>query len=72
MMYIFLFFHALGISSVYPLISSNITKAVGPARQGELGGRATNTLSMFQTISSLISTGFLEIGGFSLWLIYLD
>ncbi|MFW9877614.1 MAG: MFS transporter, partial [Candidatus Thorarchaeota archaeon] len=72
MMYIFMVFHALCMSSLYPLIASNITKAVGPAKQGALGGWTTNLRSIAQTISPLISTGFLEIGGLTLGLIYLD
>jgi MFS family permease len=72
MMYIFMVFHALCMASLYPLISSNITKSVGPARQGELGGWTTNLRSIAQTISPLIATGFLEIGGLTLGLIYLD
>lgn len=72
MMYIFMVFHALCMSSLYPLISSNITKAVGSDKQGALGGWTTNLRSIAQTISPIISTGFLEIGGLTLGLIYLD
>ena len=72
MMYIFMVLYALCMSSVYPLISSNITKAVGPAKQGEISGWTTNLQSISQTISPLIATGFLEIGGITLGLIFLD
>jgi MFS family permease len=72
MMYVFMVLHALCMSSVYPLISSNITKAVGPAKQGEISGWTTNFQSISQIISPLIATSFLEIGVLTLGLISLD
>jgi MFS family permease len=72
MMYIFMIFYALFMSSVYPLISSNITKAVGPAKQGEVSGWTTNLQSISQTTSPLISTGFLEIGGLTIGLLFFN
>jgi len=72
MMYIFMIFYSLCMASVSPLISSNITKAVGPAKQGELSGWTTNLRSISQTTSPLISTGFLELGGLTIGLIFFN
>jgi DHA1 family tetracycline resistance protein-like MFS transporter len=72
MMYIFMVLFSLCMASVSPLISSNITKAVGPAKQGELSGWSTNIRSISQTTSPLISTGFLQIGGLTIGLIFFD
>jgi len=60
------------MASVSPLISSNITKAVGPGKQGELSGWTTNIRSISQTTSPLISTGFLELGGLTIGLIFFN
>jgi MFS family permease len=70
MMYPFMAIYALCMSSVYPLISTNITKAVGPARQGELSGWSTNLRSIAQIISPFISMSFLELRGLTIGLIY--
>ncbi|MHA1930990.1 MAG: MFS transporter [Promethearchaeota archaeon] len=72
MMYIFMVLFSLCMASVSPLISSNITKAVGPANQGALSGWSTNIRSISQTTSPLISTGFLQIGGLTIGLIFFD
>ncbi|MFX1456337.1 MAG: MFS transporter [Promethearchaeota archaeon] len=72
MMYIFMAIYALCMSSIYPLLSSNITKAVGPAKQGELSGWSVNIRSVAQVTSPIISTGFLELGGLNFGLIYFD
>ncbi len=65
-------FYSLCMASVSPLISSNITKAVGPAKQGALSGWTTNLRSISQTTSPLISTGFLELGGLTIGLIFFN
>ena len=72
MMYPFMAIYALCMSSVYPLISSNITKAVGPARQGELSGWSTNLRSIAQIASPFISMVFLELSGITIGLIFFD
>ncbi len=72
MLYIFMTFFSLCMASVSPLISSNITKAVGPAKQGAISGWSTNLRSISQTTSPLISTGFLQIGGLTIGLIFFD
>ncbi|MFX1477558.1 MAG: MFS transporter [Promethearchaeota archaeon] len=63
----------LGFSqaSIGPLISSNITKAVDPDKQGQLGGWTTNISAVSQTFSPLISNGFLQLGSLTIGFIYL-
>jgi len=72
MLYIFMVPYALCMASVYPLISSNITKAVGPAKQGTISGWTTTIQSISQTISPLIAAWFLQIGGFAIGFIFLN
>lgn len=72
MMYPFMAIYALCMSSIYPLISTNITKAVGPARQGELSGWSTNLRSIAQIASPFISMVFLELSGLTIGLIFFD
>jgi len=72
MFYIFMVLYALCMASVYPLISSNITKAVGPDKQGAISGWTTNIQSISQTVSPIISTSFLQIGGLTLGFIFLN
>ncbi len=72
MVYVFLIAYALCMASVYPLILSNITKAVGPEKQGAISGWTTNIQGISQTISPLISTGFLEIGNLAIGLFLLS
>jgi DHA1 family tetracycline resistance protein-like MFS transporter len=72
MLYIFMIPYALCMASVFPLISSNITKAVGPAKQGTISGWTTNIQSISQTISPIIATGFLQLGGFTLGFIFIN
>ena len=72
MVYVFMVPYALCMASVYPLISSNITKAVGPAKQGTISGWTTNIQSISQTISPIIATMFIQLGGFSLGFIFLN
>jgi DHA1 family tetracycline resistance protein-like MFS transporter len=72
MLYVFMVPYALCMASVYPLISSNITKAVGPAKQGVVSGWTTNVQSISQTISPLIATGFLQLGGFTLGFLFIN
>lgn len=72
MLYVFMVPYALCMASVYPLISSNITKAVGPAKQGTISGWTTNIQSISQTISPLIAAWFLQLGGFTIGFIFLN
>ena len=72
MYYIFMVFYALCMASVYPLISSNITKAVGPDKQGTISGWTTNIQSISQTVSPIISTSFLQIGGLTIGLLFFN
>jgi len=72
MLYVFMVPYALCMSSVYPLISSNITKAVGPAKQGTVSGWTTNIQSISQSISPLIAASFLQIGGLYISFIFIS
>ena len=54
------------------IIQTNITRAVDPDKQGTVSGWGTNTMSLSQTMSPLISTYFLQIGGIFIGFIYLD
>ncbi len=72
MLYVFMVPYALCMSSVYPLISSNITKAVGPAKQGTVSGWTTNIQSISQSISPLIAASFLQIGGLYIGFLFIS
>jgi MFS family permease len=72
MVYVFMVLYALCMASVYPLISSNITKAVGPDKQGTISGWTTNIQSISQTTSPIISTSFLQIGGLTIGFMFLN
>ena len=54
------------------LIQSNITKAVDDDKQGVVSGMTTNVQSIAQIISPLIATGFIQIGGLSIGVIFLN
>ena len=54
MIYILMIHYAFSAASVGPLISTNITKAIGPDKQGELSGWTTN----ISAISQIVSRGF--------------
>lgn len=54
------------------LIQSNITKAVDDDKQGVISGMTTNVQSIAQIISPLIATGFIQIGGLSIGMIFLN
>ncbi|MFW9941222.1 MAG: MFS transporter [Candidatus Thorarchaeota archaeon] len=65
MLYFFIVPYGFAAASIGPLISSNITKAIGPEKQGRLGGWTTNLSAISMTISPLIATVLLQIGGLS-------
>ncbi len=71
---VFAFIPSFVFSMVFlpSLIQSNITKAVDADRQGLVSGMTTNIQSIAQIISPLIATGFIEIGGLTLGMIFLD
>ncbi|MHA2392139.1 MAG: MFS transporter [Promethearchaeota archaeon] len=71
MIYILMIPYGLSASSIGPLISSNITKAIGPDKQGQLGGWTTNISAVSLTFSPLISNGLLQLGSLSIGFIYL-
>ncbi|MFW9877615.1 MAG: MFS transporter [Candidatus Thorarchaeota archaeon] len=72
MIYVLMIPYGFSSASIGPLISSNITKAIGPDKQGQLGGWTTNLSAFSQTISPLISTGLLQLGGLTIGLIYFN
>ena len=72
MIYVLMIPYGFSAASIGPLISSNITKAVGPDKQGELGGWTTYISAISLTISPLIATWFLQIGSLTIGFIYLD
>ncbi|MHA1509928.1 MAG: MFS transporter [Promethearchaeota archaeon] len=71
---IFAFLPSFVFSMVFlpSLIQSNITKAVDADKQGVVSGMTTNIQSIAQIISPLVATGFIEIGGITLGMIFLD
>jgi len=72
MVYIFIIPYSFCLVFMNPLIQTNITKAVGPDKQGEVSGWTTNLQAVSQSIAPLISTGFLEIGTLAISFIYLN
>ncbi|MHA2131490.1 MAG: MFS transporter, partial [Promethearchaeota archaeon] len=72
MIYVLMIPYGFSASSIGPLISSNITKSIGPDKQGQLGGWTTNLSAVSQTVSPLISTGMLQIGGLYIGLIFFN
>ncbi|MFX1572744.1 MAG: MFS transporter [Promethearchaeota archaeon] len=72
MVFPFVLVFAFMLALMRPLISANITKAVDPDRQGVVSGWAVNLQSSSQVIGPLLSTGFLQIGGLAISVIYLD
>ena len=71
---IFAFIPSFVFSMVFlpSLIQSNITKAVDDDKQGVISGMTTNVQSIAQIISPLIATGFIQIGGLSIGMIFLN
>jgi multidrug resistance protein len=67
MAYLFVVPFAIAMSMLPPLIQSNLTKAVDPDKQGAVSGWATNFQSFAQIVAPLLSTFFLQIGG---WVVY--
>ena len=72
MVFVFVVPYALCMAINPALIQTNITRAVDPDKQGTASGWGTNTMSLSQSISPLLSTYFLQIGGISIGFIYLD
>ena len=71
---IFAFIPSFVFSMVFlpSLIQSNITKAVDADKQGLVSGMTTNVQSIAQIIAPLIATGFIEIGGLTIGIIFLN
>ncbi len=71
---VFAFIPSFVFSMVFlpSLVQSNITKAVDHDKQGLVSGMTTNIQSIAQVISPLIATGFIEIGGITIGVIFLN
>ncbi|MFX1456338.1 MAG: MFS transporter [Promethearchaeota archaeon] len=72
MLYIFVIPLSFSGASIGPLISTNITKAIGPDKQGALSGWSTNLQAISQIVSPLLATSFLQIGGLMIGFISLN
>ena len=72
MIYVLMIPYGFASASIGPLISSNLTKAVSADKQGELGGWTTNISAISQTVSPIISTSFLQLGGWTIGFIILN
>jgi MFS family permease len=72
MLYIFVIPLSFSAASIGPLISTNITKAIGPDKQGALSGWSTNLQAVSQIVSPLIATSFLQIGGIMIGFIFIN
>ncbi|MBY8988878.1 MAG: MFS transporter, partial [Candidatus Lokiarchaeota archaeon] len=71
---IFAFIPSFVFSMVFlpSLIQSNITKAVDADKQGVVSGMTTNVQSIAQIIAPLIATGFIQIEGLTIGIIFLN
>ncbi len=72
MVFIFILPYSFVVAFMRPLITTNMTKAVGLDKQGELSGWSTNLQAFSQTIAPLIATGFLQLGGLTIGFIFFD
>lgn len=72
MIYIFILPYSFAVAFMRPLITTNMTKAVGLDKQGELSGWSSNLQAFSQTIAPLIATGFLQLGGLTIGFIFFD
>lgn len=72
MMYVFMLPFGFCIAFLGPLISANITKVVDADKQGLVGGWRTNLQAVAQTVTPLISTGYIQLGGLAIGLLYLN
>jgi len=72
MIYVLMIPYSFSAASVGPLISTNITKAIGADKQGSLSGWTTNITAISQIFSPLIATSFLQMGSLTIGFIYLN
>jgi DHA1 family tetracycline resistance protein-like MFS transporter len=70
MIYLLMLPYGFGMATIGPLISSNITKATGPDKQGRVSGWSTNFSAISQTLSPFISSSFFQIGGLAISFIF--
>ncbi len=72
MVFIFILPYSFIVAFMRPLITTNMTKAVRLDQQGLLSGWSTNFQSVSQIIAPLIAYSFLQMGGITIGLIFLD
>ncbi len=70
--YLFVIPFAIGMASLPPLIQSNLSRAVDPHKQGAVSGFATNFQSFAQILAPLLSTFYLQIGGWAFSSVYFN
>lgn len=70
--YLFMILLVSGSSLSRPVVRSRLSKAVKPSQQGAISGYTTTVQSLAQTISPLITTGWLQIGILTLGGLSLD
>jgi DHA1 family tetracycline resistance protein-like MFS transporter len=64
MIYVLMIPYGFGAASIGPLLSTNITKATDPDKQGRVSGWSGNLSAISQIVSPIISMGvFLGLGG---------
>ena len=76
MLYLFIVPFGYARTTMSPLITANLTKAVDPDQQGHVSGWSTTMQSIAQTFAPIVTTGFLQLAtdnmisvGASYWLI---
>jgi len=64
MIYVLMVPYGFGMATIGPLLSSNLTKATSPDKQGRVSGWSSNFSAISQITSPFISGWFLQLGGF--------
>ncbi len=72
MVFIFILPYSFCVAFMRPLITTNMTKAVGVDKQGALSGWSTNLQAVSQTVAPLIATAFLQLGSLTIGFLSLD
>jgi len=72
MIYVLMIPYGFGAASIGPLLSTNVTKATDPDKQGRVSGWSGNLSAISQTVSPIISNGFLQLGGFFIGFVFIN
>jgi len=64
--FIFVVIFNAGTNFVRPILSTNLSRAVGADKQGAISGYSTTVNSLGRSISPLIATAWLQMGGMTL------